>query len=58
MILFNIPTVIGNEMKYIKEALLNHTICGDGLFTNKCNVLLQEQTKTSKCLLTTSCTLT
>ena len=33
MIPFNIPPYVGNEIKYIKEAIEKHKICGDGDFT-------------------------
>lgn len=56
MIYFNIPPVVGNEMKYIQEAIQNHKICGDGEFTKKCNEKLEEMTGVAKALLTTSCT--
>ena len=56
MIPFNIPAILGNELKYIQESLYKYSLCGDGMFTKECNVLLQAQTQTSKCLLTTSCT--
>ncbi len=56
MISFNIPPVVGNEMKYIQEAIQSHKICGDGEFTKKCNQKLEEMTGVAKALLTTSCT--
>ena len=37
MIPFNIPSVTGNEEKYIAEAIASHKICGDGQFTKKCH---------------------
>ena len=56
MIHFNVPPCTGSEMIYIKEAVLNHKLCGDGEFTKKCSAFLQEMTKSPKVLLTTSCT--
>lgn len=57
MIPFNIPPYIGKELDYVKEAMeTNHKICGDGPFTKKCNNWLEEQFKSEKVLLTTSCT--
>jgi dTDP-4-amino-4,6-dideoxygalactose transaminase len=56
MITFNIPPVIGTEEKYIKDAIANHKICGDGEYTKKCNAWLEENTGSPKALLTTSCT--
>jgi len=56
MINFNVPPFTGKEMEYMKTAIDNQKICGDGQFTKKCNAWLEERTKTPKCLLTTSCT--
>ncbi|MBQ9609855.1 MAG: dTDP-4-amino-4,6-dideoxygalactose transaminase [Lachnospiraceae bacterium] len=56
MISFNVPPYVGEEDKYIHEAILNKKICGDGPFTKKCNKWLKEKTGTAKALLTTSCT--
>lgn len=56
MINFNIPPYVGNEIKYIKQAVASKKICGDGEFTKKCNKWIEEKTETSKALLTTSCT--
>lgn len=57
MIPFNIPPYIGKELDYVKKAMeINHKICGDGPFTKKCNAWLEEQFKSEKVLLTTSCT--
>lgn len=54
MIPFNIPPYVGNEIKYIKEAIEKHKICGDGDFTKLCNTRIESITGTNKCLLTTS----
>ena len=56
MINFNVPPFTGNEMEYIKKAVENQKICGDGEFTKKCNAWIEQKTGTPKCLLTTSCT--
>ncbi len=56
MINFNVPPYIGKEIDYIKEAIIKQKICGDGIFTQKCNQWIEENTKTRKALLTTSCT--
>lgn len=56
MINFNVPPFTGKEMDYIKIAVDNEKICGDGQFTKKCNAWMEERTGTSKALLTTSCT--
>ena len=53
---FNVPPFTGKEMDYIKQAVDNMKICGDGEFTKKDNEWLEKKTGTSKALLTTSCT--
>ena len=56
MINFNIPPYTGKELEYMKQAIDAHKICGDGIFTKRCNQWIEEKTGTSKALLTTSCT--
>lgn len=56
MINFNVPPFTGKEVEYMKEAIENQKICGDGPFTKKCSEWIERQTGTEKCLLTTSCT--
>ncbi|MBO6090513.1 MAG: dTDP-4-amino-4,6-dideoxygalactose transaminase [Lachnospiraceae bacterium] len=56
MIRFNVPPFTGKEMDYIKKAVENQKICGDGEFTKKCNEWIENKTGTTKALLTTSCT--
>jgi len=53
---FNKPSFIGNELKYIEEAILNWHISGDGIFTEKCHKFLEKRFNAKKVLLTTSCT--
>lgn len=56
MIYFNIPPLVGEELDHIKTAIAAHKICGDGMFTKKCNAWIEEKTGTARALLTTSCT--
>ncbi len=56
MIPFNVPPYTGRELEYIKKAVENHKICGDGEFTKKCNEWIEKKTGTSRAMLTTSCT--
>lgn len=56
MINFNVPPYVGNEVKYIEEAIANRKICGDGEFTKKCTQWIEQKTGTNRALLTTSCT--
>ena len=37
MINFNVPPYVGNEKKYVEDAIDSHKICGVGLFTKKCS---------------------
>lgn len=54
MIYFNIPPFIGTEFEYMKEAVANHKICGDGPFTKKCNEWLEKRFGAKRVMLTTS----
>lgn len=56
MISFNVPPYAGKEIEYIKDAISNRKICGDGAYTKKCNAWIEEKTGVRKALLTTSCT--
>lgn len=56
MINFNVPPFTGKEMEYMKEAVTNQKICGDGSFTKKCNEWIENKTEAGRCMLTTSCT--
>lgn len=53
MIKFNIPPRVGNELKYLEEAMNNQKICGDGPFTKKCQEILEEKFNSPKIFLTT-----
>ena len=54
MIAFNVPPYVGKEMDYMKQAVENRKICGDGPFTKECNAWLEEKFHAQKALLTTS----
>ena len=56
MIYFNNPPFVGKELEYVRQAVNNQKICGDGPFTKKCSQWIEEKTGTAKALLTTSCT--
>lgn len=53
---FNKPTLVGNELDYILQAVERLQVSGDGYFTKKCHALLEEQLGVRKVLLTTNCT--
>lgn len=55
-ILFNRPSLRGNEISYMRQAIDNGHISGDGVFTRRCHTLLEESIGVKKVLLTTSCT--
>ncbi|MDD7699596.1 MAG: dTDP-4-amino-4,6-dideoxygalactose transaminase [Spirochaetia bacterium] len=54
MIHFNVPPFLGTEFTYMKQAVENHKICGDGPFTKKCNEWLENKFNAKKVMLTTS----
>lgn len=56
MIPFNKPFIIGNELKYIEEAVKSGKISGDGIFTRKCQQFFEHKYNFGKVLMTTSCT--
>lgn len=56
MIPFNKPPVTGYEEEYIKQALLNGKLSGDGPFGQRCQKWFEETLPCKKSLLTPSCT--
>ena len=53
---FNKPFVVGKELFYIAQAVMNGGIAGDGQFTRLCQQWLESNLGCSKALLTHSCT--
>jgi dTDP-4-amino-4,6-dideoxygalactose transaminase len=53
---FNRPTMIGNELAYIQQAIENRHISGDGSFSKRCQELLQQSLGVPRVLLATNCT--
>lgn len=53
---FNKPSLVGNEIEYIVQAVRGGQASGDGPFTKKCHSLLEDALGVPKVLLTTSCT--
>ena len=53
---FNRPSLAGMEHEYMREAVASGQISGDGPFTRRCHLLLEQQLGVPKALLTTSCT--
>lgn len=54
MIHFNVPPFVGTEFEYMRQAVENHKICGDGPFTKKCDEWLENRFGAKKVMLTTS----
>ena len=54
MIYFNIPPYVGTEFSYMKEAVENKKICGDGPFTKRCDEWIEQRFNTPKAMLTSS----
>lgn len=53
---FNKSYVTGRELDYVDDVLRNHSTAGDGVYSKKCQELMQQAFSTNKVLLTTSCT--
>lgn len=53
---FNRAAIVGNEWKYLAEAVQMGHISGDGFYTRKCHDFLERKLGVRKALLTTSCT--
>ncbi len=54
MIDFNVPPFVGKELDYMKEAVENKKICGDGPFTKKCEAYLNDRFQVPASYLVTS----
>ncbi|MGK0189026.1 MAG: dTDP-4-amino-4,6-dideoxygalactose transaminase [Verrucomicrobiales bacterium] len=53
---FNIPHFTGREFLYVREALANGHVSGNGPFTRRCHEAFKERYGFQYCLLTSSCT--
>jgi dTDP-4-amino-4,6-dideoxygalactose transaminase len=53
---FNRPAVVGDEHRYMREAIAAGKISGDGEFSRRCHALLEAELGAVRALLTTSCT--
>lgn len=53
---FNKPFVVGKELFYIAQAVMNGGIAGDGVFTRRCQQWLETNLGCARALLTHSCT--
>ena len=53
---FNRPSMVGQEKRYMEEAIALGQISGDGEFTRRCQALLERELGVAAALLSTSCT--
>jgi dTDP-4-amino-4,6-dideoxygalactose transaminase len=53
---FNRATLLGNELRYIQEAVELGHLAGDGEFTRRSSKILEDEVGVRKVFLTTSCT--
>ncbi len=53
---FNKPRIVGDELRYIREAVESGHLSGDGSFTKRCSAWLERELGVHRALLTTSCT--
>jgi dTDP-4-amino-4,6-dideoxygalactose transaminase len=53
---FNRPFATGREFQYIREAIANRHLSGDGEFTRRCHAWLETRVRSARALLTHSCT--
>lgn len=56
MIDFNRPAIVGKELEYIKDAVDQGMLCGDGKYTKLCSAWMKERFHVNQVFLTTSCT--
>jgi dTDP-4-amino-4,6-dideoxygalactose transaminase len=53
---FNRASLLGHELDFVRQAVDNGHISGDGVFTRRCEELLESDFGMPRALLTTSCT--
>ncbi len=53
---FNKPFIVGKELFYISQAVLDGHLAGNGAFTRRCEEWLEQRTGAARVLLTHSCT--
>jgi dTDP-4-amino-4,6-dideoxygalactose transaminase len=56
MIPFNKPYITGRELDYIRDAVASGKISGDGMFTKRCHMWLEQRLGSGRAFLTSSCT--
>ena len=53
---FNRPALVGDELRYMRDAVAAGRISGGGQFSRRCQAMLEEELGAARVLLTTSCT--
>lgn len=53
---FNRPSLVGNEVKYLRDAIRRGQLAGDGHYTRQCSARICELTGAPRAMLTHSCT--
>lgn len=53
---FNRPSIIGNEVRYIHDAIRRGQLSGDGFYSKQCNAAISAMTGGATALVTHSCT--
>ena len=53
---FNRPAIVGKELEYIKDAVDQGMLCGDGKYTKLCSEWMKKRFHVNHLFLTTSCT--
>ncbi len=53
---FNKPSIVGQEIECIRDAVQRGQLAGDGHYTRQCDAIIQRLTGSRKALLTHSCT--
>ena len=53
---FDKPINLGNPLYYVKDAISDKFISGDGLYSKKCEELIEREQNLAKVMVTPSCT--
>jgi len=53
---FNQPSLVGNEISYLRDSIRRGQLSGDGYYTKQCNAAIERITGCGKALITHSCT--
>lgn len=53
---FNRPSLVGDEIEFLRDSIRRGQLSGDGYYTKQCNASIQHITQSPKALITHSCT--